>query len=71
MAKKADHRERIACVFKGRTFEATYTVSSGMIHVTALQGRKSAQFGEEATQSIAEQLFREIIEEADESGSLR
>jgi hypothetical protein len=70
MAKKADQREPVACVFKGRTFEATYTVSPGMVHVTAVQGRKSAQLGEPTAQSIAEQLFREIIEDAAARGTL-
>jgi hypothetical protein len=71
MAKKADHRERIEYYFKGRTFDATYTISSGMVHVTSLQGRKSAQFGDVAAQSIAEQLFREIIQDAETGGQLR
>jgi hypothetical protein len=71
MAKKADHRERIEYYFKGRTFDATYTISSGMVHVTSLQGRKSGQFGEAGTQSVAEQLFREIIQDADAGGQLR
>jgi hypothetical protein len=71
MAKKADHRERIEYFFKGRIFDATYTISSGMVHVTSLQGRKSAQFGEAAMQSVAEQLFRDIIQDADAVGCLR
>jgi hypothetical protein len=70
MAKMADHRERVEYAFKGRTFTATYTVSSGMVHVTAVQGRKSAQLGEPPTHSLAEQLFREIIHEADAAGNL-
>lgn len=71
MAKKADHRERVECFFKGRTFAATYTISSGMVHVTALQGRKSDQWGELPAQTVADQLFREIINEADAAGTLR
>jgi hypothetical protein len=42
-----------------------------MVHVTSLQGRKSGQFGEAGTQSVAEQLFREIIQDADAGGQLR
>jgi hypothetical protein len=71
MAKMADHRERVEYAFKGRTFAATYTISSGMVHVTAIQGRKSAQWGELPAQSVADQLFREIIQEADTAGTLR
>jgi hypothetical protein len=71
MAKMADHRERTEYVFKDRTFSATYTVSSGMVHVTAIQGRKSAQWGDLTAQSVADQLFREIIHEADAAGTLR
>lgn len=70
MAKKTDQREPVSCVFNGRTFEATYTVSPGMVHVTAIQGRRSAQLGGPTAQSIAEQLFREIIEDADARGTL-
>jgi hypothetical protein len=71
MAKKADHREPVVCLFKGRTFDATYTISSGMVHVTAIQGRKSAQLGETPVHAIAEQLFREILQDIETSGSLR
>jgi hypothetical protein len=71
MAKKADHREPLEYVFKGHTFDATYTVSSGMVHLTAIQGRKSAQLAQMPVQTMAEQLFREIINEANACGSLR
>jgi hypothetical protein len=71
MAKKVDHREQLEYVFKGRTFDATYTVSNGMVHVTSIQGRKSAQHAATPVQMIAEQLFREIIHDADALGSLR
>ena len=71
MAKPQDHRERIEFVFKGRTFAATYTTSSGMVHVNSVQGRKSAQLGVPTAQALAEQLFQEIIREADGAGELR
>lgn len=70
MRVKAEQREPLALVFKGRNFAATFTTSISMVHVTSIYGRKSTQLGAVTTQSLAEALFREILEEADALGTL-
>jgi hypothetical protein len=71
MLKDRDHRELTEYVFRDRVFSASYTISSGMVHVTAIQGRKSDQRGDATAQSVADRLFREIIHEAESAGTLR
>ena len=70
MSKKSDFREPLELQFKGRVFAGSYTLSSGMVHVISLYGRKSAQIGDASTDHLARALFKEIIHEADAAGSL-
>lgn len=71
MPKEREQREHLDYIYKDRVFSAGYTVSSGMVHVTAVQGRKSGQRCELTDHAVAERLFREIILEADAAGTLR
>ena len=71
MARIPEARETIEIEFKGRRFSASYTISSGMVHVSSLYGRKSVQLGNTPTASIARSLFVEIIGEAEAVGDLR
>ena len=69
--KKSEPREAVETVHKGRTFAGSYTLSSGMVHVISFYGRKSAQKGGMPPHLLAQQLFNEIIHEADAAGNLR
>jgi hypothetical protein len=71
MPRIPEIRETIEFEFKGRCFVASYTTSSGMVHVSSLYGRKSAQLSNNPTASIARSLFGEIIYDADAEGILR
>jgi len=57
MPKEREQREHLDYIYKDRVFSAGYTVSSGMVHVTAVQGRKSGQRCELTDHAVAEDYF--------------
>ena len=70
VSRKSEAREPVEIQFKGRIFTGSYTVSSGMVHVISLYGRKSTRIGGMTPQLLARTLFKEIIQEADAVGTL-
>lgn len=70
MINKSDFREPLEVKFKGRNFTGSYTVSSGMVHVISLYGRKSTQIDGTPANVLARTLFNDIIHEADAAGNL-
>jgi hypothetical protein len=71
MPKIPEPRETIEFEFRSRRFSASYTTSSGMVHVSTPYGRKSAQLSDASPASIARSLLGQIIYEADAAGTLR
>ena len=65
MRKQSDFREPIEVEFGGRNFSATYTVSSGMVHVVSAYGRKSLVSAGGLPHALAEEAFKELLREAD------
>jgi hypothetical protein len=62
--RKSEPREPLEIRLEERTFSGTYTLSSGMVHVVSLYGRKSTQLDGTPPNLLAERLFRQIVQDA-------
>jgi hypothetical protein len=62
--RKSEQREPLELEVEGRTFSGSYTLSSGMVHVISLYGRKSIQLDGSPPDLLAERLLRQIIQES-------
>jgi hypothetical protein len=62
--RKSEPREPLELELEGRTFSGSYTLSSGMVHVISLYGRKSIQMDGSPPNLLAERLLRQIIQES-------
>jgi len=56
--------------FDGKTYSATYTVSSRVVTVTSLYGSLSTQVGGSRSDVVARMLFHEILRGAKSRGEL-
>ena len=56
--------------FEGKTYEATYSVTSGVVTVQSVHGSSSTQIGGSRAEIVARQLLREILEGAKSRGEL-
>ena len=62
--RKSEPREPLEIQLDGRTFLGSYTLSSGMVHVISLYGRKSIQMDGSPPNLLAERLLRQIVQES-------
>ena len=62
--RKSEPREPLELRLEERTLSGSYTLSSGMVHVVSLYGRKSIQMDGTPPHLLAERLFRQIVQEA-------
>jgi hypothetical protein len=62
--RKSEPREPLELRLEERTLSGSYTLSSGMVHVVSLYGRKSIQMDGTPPNLLAERLFRQIVQEA-------
>jgi hypothetical protein len=61
---KSEPREQLEFRTENRTFAGSYTLSSGMVHVVSVYGRKSVQLDGSPPNLLAQRLFKEIVQEA-------
>ena len=69
--RKSEPREPLELRTGGLTFAASYTLSSGMVHVVSLYGRKSIQMDGSPPNLLAQRIFKEIVQEAGALGAVR
>jgi hypothetical protein len=62
--RKSEPREPLELRLEGRIFAGSYTLSSGMVHVISVHGRKSIQMDGTPPNLLAQRLFEEIVCEA-------
>ena len=62
--RKSEPREPLEIRLEDRVLSGSYTLSSGMVHVISLYGRKSIQLDGTPPNVLAERLFQEIVQEA-------
>ncbi|HEY4075470.1 MAG TPA: hypothetical protein VGM26_00935 [Rhizomicrobium sp.] len=68
--KRAPEHEPVEFEFKGSKYKGTYTLSTGMVHVSSVYGRKSILRSELSAHALASTLLKEIIQEASAAGKI-
>ena len=61
--RKSEPREPLELRLEEQTLSGSYTLSSGMVHVVSLYGRKSIQMDGTPPHLLADRLFRQIVQE--------
>ena len=70
MRKEPREYQQVTIDFDGKSYSATYFVSSKVVTVNTLYGKSSTQVGGSPAESIARRLFREILEGARSRGEI-
>jgi hypothetical protein len=65
MSKKRNPavKREVSIEYKGKTYNATYTVEKGIITVSTLYGKKATQVGGSPPESLARIMIRELVDE--------
>jgi hypothetical protein len=61
---------RVEIDFNGKTYSATYSVTSKVVTLNSSYGRRSTQIAGATAEIVARVLFREILEDAHSRGEI-
>jgi hypothetical protein len=62
MNKEGPRSYPVRCEVAGKTYEGTYTISGGMVHVSSAHGHESTQISGSPPDTMARMVLRELVD---------